>query len=415
MEASDERWVYLFSSNATLEYLRDVVETLAVPRGFVQHYRYRMKLLDRELRELLPLRGNSLPVALLDRHVVASYLYQEQQATGWRWETTYPIRCGKLVQAYKTGEHDADVAHFYFEVSDYYHYKDGESKGPGILKDELARAIGTGAWGRAYAVLGRPFEIKESSSAGDESAFRSFVYALDPKHIGLTKDGKFTQYYPVFYRIRRLASSKRRCSVGWTPWWLHCVESLETVRPVYDHEVGEAYYSLNETARYVFDFSYQLTSAAMPVDESALTLTCDERFFSTPQQHRLGVASRYDEKAWLLMPRVVEHALWSTLTLKTEVLAPKNMEAVNTTVVVPVRIQLQRWQRAMDFGLGWLSELSLAAATFGTAVVVALMKISPAPSGAPSQQPDSWVWLSLVGGYVLHFGSKFILGLRRLR
>lgn len=111
--------VYLVSSSASREYVLDCVEALALPRGMVQHFRYRRKYLAKNLAGLLRQGPNRLCADLKDLPVVVVYLYQAQRGGHWNPEEKgdrySPLRCGRLIDAFFDGE----VAHFYFEVNDY--------------------------------------------------------------------------------------------------------------------------------------------------------------------------------------------------------------------------------------------------------------------------------------------------------
>jgi len=51
--------IYLMSSNATKEYIIDILEVLSLPFGTVQHFRYQLKWLDNELKNKLPIKNNN--------------------------------------------------------------------------------------------------------------------------------------------------------------------------------------------------------------------------------------------------------------------------------------------------------------------------------------------------------------------
>lgn len=117
-----ENCLYLVSSSANREYVVDCLEVLALPRGMIQHFRYRLKYVDEHLRILLPPEGGQLPRGLRNLPVVIVYLYQVQTVGVWRPGDTMgpggpylPLRCGRLINAFK----DGGIAHFFFELSGY--------------------------------------------------------------------------------------------------------------------------------------------------------------------------------------------------------------------------------------------------------------------------------------------------------
>ncbi len=134
---SNDEYLYLISSNATKEYILDILETLSSPFGTVHHFRYQLKWLDKDLRDKIPKKGEWRKKEFRDRipmigkkgnneleniKLVVCYLYQEIKRDQWQWIDIYPIRAGVLMDAYKIGDDDDDVAHFYFKVDNYVSY-----------------------------------------------------------------------------------------------------------------------------------------------------------------------------------------------------------------------------------------------------------------------------------------------------
>jgi hypothetical protein len=117
-----KKCLYLVSSSANREYVLDCVEALALPRGMILHFRYRFKYIDEQLRASLPPEGGKLPTTLQNLPVVVIYLYQVQTIGVWKPGDTMgpggpylPLRCGRLINAFK----DGGIAHFFFEVTGY--------------------------------------------------------------------------------------------------------------------------------------------------------------------------------------------------------------------------------------------------------------------------------------------------------
>src|SRR5712691_10236209 len=103
------RCLYLVSSSSSREYVSGCLESLALPRGTIQHFRYLERYLDERLRKRLASTPGQLPQSLRNATVVVVYLYQEQTTIGaWkpagpRHESYLPLRCGRLVDAYFEG------------------------------------------------------------------------------------------------------------------------------------------------------------------------------------------------------------------------------------------------------------------------------------------------------------------------
>jgi len=111
-----DKCLYLVSSSATREYVADCVEALAVPRGSILHFRYLVPYVDERLRKTLANSKGKLPRSLRNLPTVVVYLFQEQKGGQWTPQGAYlPLRCGRLIRAFIEGQ----VAHFFFEVTDY--------------------------------------------------------------------------------------------------------------------------------------------------------------------------------------------------------------------------------------------------------------------------------------------------------
>src|SRR5947209_8112604 len=117
-----KRCLYLVSSSASREYVADCLEALALPRGMIMHFRYRLRYLDDEVVNALPEEGENLGPDLQNLSVVVVYVCQTQTAGIWapiqaeeRGGSYLPLRCGRLVNAFKDGV----IAHFFFEVTGY--------------------------------------------------------------------------------------------------------------------------------------------------------------------------------------------------------------------------------------------------------------------------------------------------------
>ncbi|GAH68216.1 unnamed protein product, partial [marine sediment metagenome] len=140
----NNNWLYLMSSNASKEYIKDILETLAIPSGSIQHFRYQLRWLDEKLIEMLPSKRIKNGNGLIGTKVVICYLYQERKNKGiWEWNTIYPIRIAKLVDAFKTGESEVDISHFYFQVENYIKY---DSHDFNIIIKKIANK----KWGKKY-------------------------------------------------------------------------------------------------------------------------------------------------------------------------------------------------------------------------------------------------------------------------
>jgi len=375
MSAKRCEWIYLLASNATKEYILDALETLALPRGSIQHFRYQSKYVDPELVKRLPVRSERRGSDVLGSQVLACYLYQERLTVSgeqWQWIAIYPLRRGVLVDAYKTGTKPTDVAHFYFEVRDYYDYKTSFE----ILQSAVKECVGKECLEkRRYASLGEAFRITTADSAEDESAFHSFTEAMDPQHLRTPGPDEQRQYYPAFCFIRGLRSIEN---------------SKLPLEPSYHEASHKSFYELKEGSAYTFELSYYFPRTP-PDPTSEISLRYDTKLFTSPPYRPVRVASRYDEEAWLIIPRTVQRESWSTLELQTNIKAPSNLPAdiLNLERSFPLRIKSRRRWKLIVFDI--LGDLGLAIGTVSLAL---------------SSQITYWVPLT-IAGYALWALLKF--------
>ena len=75
-----KKCLYLVSSSSSSEYVSDCLEALALPRGMIQHFRYRLRYIDEHLREKLPKENGQLPHDLRDLPVVVVYLIRSKRS-----------------------------------------------------------------------------------------------------------------------------------------------------------------------------------------------------------------------------------------------------------------------------------------------------------------------------------------------
>ena len=170
--------IYLVSSSSSSEYVMDCLEALALPRGMIQHFRYRLRYIDERLRVDLPKETDKLPRHLQGISVVVVYLNQVQTVGKWKPVDDadpsgpyLPIRYGRLIHAFIDGE----IAHFYFEVNDYVKRVIGRISSRVLVNREIA-FVTTNRKGAdaSFCHLAKDLELA-APHARDAEAFQDFV------------------------------------------------------------------------------------------------------------------------------------------------------------------------------------------------------------------------------------------------
>lgn len=286
--SNNDKWIYLMSSNATKEYLVDILEVLSLPFGVVQHFRYQLRWLDKNLKSILPIRDKRKKSELKNKRVVICYLYQEKRNSGWEWIVVYPIRLGILVDAYKTGDTDSDVSHFYFKVDNYIAYDGGRNF------TEIIKNLADKKWDNSYAFLGVNLNDKYIANKKDsKSAFYTICNSLNFEYF---KSPEGNEYFPIYCFIDGLKGKKN-----------------ELLVPEYDSLANKSFYEITEGEHYSFQFSTYFPSRS---PQYVVKFLSDGRLFSTPSEYKLEASSRYDEESWIIVSSLLDRDTWTSLSFK---------------------------------------------------------------------------------------------------
>ena len=316
------KYLYTMSSNATKEYMSDILEALSSPKGCVHHYRYQLKYIDEELKNNLRYKGKSINENIKNIRTVICFLYQVNKGTEEKptmeWDSVYPVRMGKLVEAYKTGDSDRDIAHIYFKVDDYLVY-DGNSYTE-IIKNALKEK-----YNNSYASLGNPIEKRYIAKTNEsKQAFHKTCESIDIEHFQLPSGEK---YLPVFTFIEGLSSG-------------NTIKDLK-----YDKLTRTSYYRMSEGSRYVFSFS---TYFKKQPPEFSIELTNSKDVFVTPEKYELNISSRYDEESWSLVSRILNQDTWSNFKFESNLDNIEGKKPLNINITFPVLIKRKMQYRTIE-------------------------------------------------------------------
>jgi hypothetical protein len=295
------RCLYLVSSSASKEYVADCLEALALPRGAIHHFRYRAIYLDGTLRALLASRPGHLAKPLRDLPIVVVYLYQEQTTIGaWKPAVTrsggpyVPLRCGRLEEAYLEG----DIAHFYFEVTDYVRPRVGHSTPRELLNDKIRFRVERDKGARSsYAHLGAQLQLGAKQS-DDALAFQEFVStAYRPSEWRTRSLGSMpldVTYAVVFVRVAGLFVEKNNRLIPLQP----------ELRPLVGNPVAEYQLKVGETyhLQIVTRLGTRLAAELPGQGNAVLRLTFDPSLFRASGTTEFGISSNYDLQYWSFVP-----------------------------------------------------------------------------------------------------------------
>jgi hypothetical protein len=323
--------VFLISSNARAEYIHDIIETMGIPQGTIQHFRYRLRYIDHVLRKLLPLKGEERPKFLISAKTMVVYLNQRRISSEiYRWNDWLPIRMAIIRDAYKTGETDNSIAHFFLEVR--------ESLVKSDMYNENFREIFGRSFEKAYALL--TFEDTTSLVEKRESGEVFETQCEGLKDVGFTyetENGTVEYDSPLLVLFEGLYTKRgfRRTDT--------------VVKPRYDASVPKSFYCLLEGVSYRYRFRTYSWEYTKPYK---IRLQVAKQLFSTPEEYSLAVKSAYDSECWEVAPAFVERSTIGHMKLEIKSVQPTSEQLgpteLNWIVLTAFRVRRRWLPRILD-------------------------------------------------------------------
>jgi len=349
-------FVILGSSNYTKEYLLDVIEAIGRPRGHIMHFRYGKEWVDSELWAQIPPKNGTKNSPLLGSAVLITYIFQttDKVSQNIKWDSVYPIRFGKLIDLYKTGDGLYDIAYFYFELLDYCFVEKNpvdDEKLLSSINKEIISTLNTHSdrgSDHCFAAI-KQLETVKITEATDDSAFHNTAGRLRFEHF--ESPDRSIQYYPVFVQVHDVRSPRKEF-----------VWSLE-----------KQYCEFTEGFNY--DLSINTFLRKTPPTKISLEIKCPERQFIFPTAITEYLESRYDEFSWRIVPAKVQKDTFTTMIVSVKAdpvdfLLPSGQkgEILNPVLEIPVQLKFNRGFRRIET----FQDSSLAVATF----IIALIGLS---------------------------------------
>jgi len=380
-EDNNQKCLYLMSSNASEEYIRDTLETLALPSDAVHHFRYQLKWIDKNLKNKLKVKGEKKNNLFEDMQVIVSYLYQNYSKNKtdkekWKWNKIFPLRTGILMDAYKTGnEDDVDVAHFYFKIKNYFYYENQDFTE--IMKNNAEQN-----YGKDYAFLNFHFYEKYVANKKDnKSALHKICQSNIFEKFITAKDD--VEHYPLSYFIDSLKDANGN-----------------VVMPQYYPNCNKSFYELEEGDCYYLDLA---TYYPKEPKNFRIELKFDKKIISIPS-NKLEIKSRYNEESFMFVSSLLEKDVLSFIRIKTnteiEEILKKNqkLKILNLDITLPIKIKKKQLYRVID-----------AVSEIGFGIGTGLIALSAVLG-------DKWevsCWNYVIFSYLVWIVCKFIIKLWR--
>jgi hypothetical protein len=271
---------------------------------------------------LLPDEGGELPDALRDVPVVVVYLFQTQSAGVWKPAETMgpggpylPLRCGRLVQAFK----DGGIAHFFFELSGYVN-AEGNSAREKLNSDVKFRVNASARERSSYAHISQELGFN-SSKDQDTVSFQSIVdVGYLPGEWRTRSLGRVpldVTYDIVFFRVTGFLREQNSSLTELIPSRRFVQGSVSAE---YQLEPGATYH-----LRLVTHLASRLPALLPGEGRARLKLKSDRKVFTPLGPIGLRISSLYDLEYWSF---VVETAQSGRCALRVvcEYEAPRNRE-----------------------------------------------------------------------------------------
>lgn len=375
-------WLYLFSSITTDLYAVDALNALALPSGWIQHFRYEERHLDPNLCDSLPEIPSEGATAneFKGRPVVICYVNQERRhepEVGYEVLGLFPLRLGKAVRAYK----DGGVAHFWFSVQDYLPDESTDETGVAAHNTALREALGDKTpHAGMYAALGSAYRIKGARDEAASRAFQAAVRAISGQ--GLRRDATI---YARFHGLKELKSGR---PVEERP-------ALPVRRGILPNESG---YAVREGQIYGIDIStyHRYLLNRRYLRNATIEMDFDPDHFIGVGRRRSAVGGRYDRFVFPIAVRGHRREHWTSLTVRASAgVGSTGLDEEGRTLldqfrgaewVVPVHIKVDRRQKLLLVLPQGLTEAIALVGSGATAALVA------------TEQAAGWIALAIVVG-----------------
>ncbi len=320
--SSNSEVLYLLSSNASEKYISDVLETLSLPFGFVQHFRYQLKWIHSDLREKLPIKHDPNRKKLLknikNTKIIVCYLHQIRENDKWKWNAIFPFRLGILVEAYKTGKEDCDIAHFYFRLENYIKPNNWSILLTRLVNNQELRK-------KPYAFL---CKISNDIETADKENSMSVFHKICDSNMFDHFRSQGKNYQPLYCFIEGFRKKKGRI-----------------VKPKFHRVTNSSYYKLNEGSKYSFNFSVYFKRKTQQFN---FLIRSDSRVFSTPKDYEIPVLSRYDEITNVFITSLLERDVWTNIYIESKLNNNTKIIPLNIKISIPIKIKRKVVYRIID-------------------------------------------------------------------
>jgi len=215
-----------------------------------------------------------------------------------------------LRASYRTGKEDTDIAHFYFELKNYYNYKHNRVEElENRLKDMRYRCNED-----KYAFFDDSFDREQFVSESKERASINLIYREIVEKYFKYKDKNLASFY-----VTGIFSGKEK----------------KVVKPKYRPSAQIAYYRLKELSEYQLE--YGTYHSGMPSIPYKVKVEIENENFDNVSKVEMPVSSPYNEHQIGLMPKYLDSRSFSEINIVSEI--GRNDDLIDFTVKLPIMIR----------------------------------------------------------------------------
>lgn len=339
----------LLSGCSREEYFIGSLETIALPQGFIQHYRYDKKLINRDF-----VFKKLQEEPSLSENVIICIVIQEKVNDEYKWGKIIPVRKAILKDS-NLSLHNQPSFHFHFELK--------ELVFPNPTFDSIIQTHFTDEYGKKYVhVLNDDnFLQKNVNSVQCLQRLNDLISEEKFEH----SQGEYSK--PLLFHIKNLN--------------YRGIRSIKNAIPKYDGLNKKSHFVMKEGTIYTLEY-------IATVKEDNLTysikISTDPKCFSTPQERIIEISAEYDNDWIDFLPSLIDRNIRSIINID---ISEKNavVDSTKKNLVVQLPLPVSIKIRSVRFISEILGDIFLALATLTIAAQKAFEN-----TGWPSILLFSW-------------------------
>lgn len=373
-------YLILLSSNYRKEYIIDSLETIALTKGSSQHYRYMLSWIDPTIKELLNFENEPLNDSLKDKEVLIGMLFQKRIETRkYEWQNIVPIRKAKLKFAFKTGDSETSVGHFYFEL--------GNIVAPNPDFYSKIKELFDSDFNKIYAKNLNILDIDYFREQFDGTLlFNELCENIEKNEFKKDDSKKYKK--PLYVYLEGIKDKKNNI-----------------VSPKYNSITNKSYFELEEGGYYSCHYStYSATDANYDV-----IFKSDKNCFTTPEEFKTCINAKYDKNAIDIVPSMLDRDIRTVIKLSTSIgnteldkdknvdgnknnIISENFESLDLSIPISILIKSSKWPMVFEL----IGDSALVVLT----IILIVLRASSSSSTQPPNQfvqflNDHLLWIVL--------------------